>query len=403
MGLEPGAVSAAPPGAGLRLSPKVARELRKSPYWREGPIPQASPHAGKFAPRIGPRPVPPVVYEAAEVCPWKVKPEHNSLQAINIVTGHLGSGKSYYGMRMIEKYVRAGKFVMCNFDLVGPWWSTFVDRTYSKKELYRVRSRGSSDAFDRERYQRMRYILRHVWRFEDQSELFDYVLPGDPAQEDRGLLVVDEAGLRNNSRTRKLREGKARDATGDENAEIEWFVHMRKLGWTCLMLTQDAGMVDKQLLGVTSSEVHLVNFAKVKIPFVGIPLARKPSFLAKYFWQEGVKKGKPIAREYYGLELAIARHYKSHSRFSHREKQQSSGLRMQYDYDAALVGQPVAFDPQTPVVELVTTPSLGGFDPAPDDARGVRSEGRAERDEEEEGAGYETPDGEAEELPPWAS
>lgn len=399
MGVERSATVPAPAGAGLRLSPKIARELRQSPYWRDGPHPEAPSHVGLFAPRIGPRPLPPLVFEEAEVCPWKVKPQHNSLQAINLVTGHLGSGKSYYAMRMIERYARAGKFVMCNFDLYGPWWSTFVDRTYSKKELYRVRTQGSSAAFDRDRYDRMRYILRHVWRFYDQSELYNYVLPGDPRKEDRGLLVVDEAALHNNARTGKERQQKAAERTGDALAEFEWFIHMRKLGWTCLMLTQDSDMVDKQLKGTTSSEVHLRNLAKVKIPFVGIPLARKPTFVAVYYWQEGAKKGQPVGRDYYGLDVRLANHYRSNHRFSRRDGE-AGAMGPMYDYDAALVGQPVPFDPEIPVLPAGrTTTHLGELRPVAD-ARGLIDErGTSEEEDEEEANRPQLPQEEEDDFP----
>lgn len=384
-----------------KIDREFARIVKRSGYWQEGPPIQKSPHRGAlFAPRIGPRPYPEVVYEEDEACPWKPKKEHNSLQAINLVTGHLGSGKSYYAVRKMFQYLRAGKYVMANFDLYGPWWSTVVDGTYSRKEKYRVRREAASATWEKNRYERMRYVLRHCWRFYDQSELFDYVLPGNPQKEDRGLLVVDEAALRNNARTGKERQEKAAAVTGDAQAEFEWFVHMRKLGWTCLMLTQDSEMVDKQLRGTTSSEVHLRNLQKVTIPLLGIPMARKPTFIAVYYWHEGAKKGKPIDRDYYGLDVQIANHYKSNHRFSRRAGEEGR-MHMMFDYDGSMTGQSVPFDPEIPVLGTATTTS-GGASGTTALGGGSTHEERGTSDEEEDdtlAARPRSSDREEEELP----
>lgn len=338
----------------------VSREVRRSKYWRDdGPslVPagigpevaewvrhrhggQFPDHFGRFAPRIGGRPRPKVVFEVAEPCPWEPKPWTNTLQAINMVTGHLGAGKSYYGVRKAFQYLAAGKFVMLNFDLIGPWYSTAASLTFSKKQKLR-----GSPGF----YERMRYILRHCYRFYDQSQLYEWTLPGDPAKEDRGLLVVDEAGLRNNTKTWKERGDKAKEETGDQLAELEWFVHMRKLGWTCLMLTQDSDMVDKQVRGTTSNEIHLRNLQKVKLPLVGKPVSRKPFFIAVNYYHEG--KSKMInGRESYRLDKKLARHYKSNYMFSRRTAEQMSRPHLMYDWDEAMRLQPVPFDPAEPVL-----------------------------------------------------
>jgi hypothetical protein len=325
---------------------QVARLVRKSPYWRDGPPLTPSPHRGRFAPRFGPRPYPQAVYEEDEPCPWNPKPRHNVLQAITFVTGHLGSGKSYYAVRKIRDYVVAGKYVMINFDLTGAWWSTFVSGTYTKKQ----RLAGLMP----DRYQRMRYILRHVYRFYDQSELYDWTLPGDPNKEDRGLLVIDEAALNNNTRTWKERGDKARDTTGDQLAELEFYVHMRKAGWTCLMLTQDSDMVDKQLRGTTSNEVHLRNLAKVKLPLLNQPVRRKPYFIAINYYHEGRSKQRQGA-EYYGLDVKLANHYKSNFRFSRRSSPAAGRLGLMYDYEHARANPPFPFDPEVPLLPYAAT------------------------------------------------
>lgn len=336
----------------------IRHELRRSKYWRDGPPVQPAgvderlledvrrrhggrlpSHFGKFAPRFGGRPEPPKIYEVAEPCPWSPKPMTNTLQAINMVTGHLGAGKSYYGVRKAAQYAAAGKYVMLNFDLVGDWYGAITAMTYTKKEKV-----AGSPGF----YQRMRYILRHVYRFYDQSQLYDWTLPGDPDKEDRGLLVVDEAGLRNNTKTWKSRQDKAKAETGDELAELEWFVHMRKLGWTCLMLTQDSSMVDKQVQGTTSNEIHLRNLNKVKLPIIGKPVSRKPFFIAVNYYHEG--RSKMInGRETYGLKPRIANLYKSNYKFSRRVGDEGR-VRLMYDWERATELQPVPYDPACPVL-----------------------------------------------------
>lgn len=223
------------------------------------------------------------------------------LNPINFVTGTLGSGKSYYAMRNVFRYLAAGKVVATNFDLVGPFWETA--RRMSKSGR-RVQGRAAYEWCDDCRGRALRYDV--------MDDLYDYELPG--SGEDRGLLVFDEGGLNLNRRTQRYRQKRAEHIYDNPLKDLQHYINMRKLGWTCLILAHSAKHLDDQVQDLGGSVIRLRNFARVKMPLIGVSLTKQPRFLAIHYWPEVRAITK---RELYGLNIKVARHYKSMELFDY--------------------------------------------------------------------------------------
>jgi hypothetical protein len=256
------------------------------------------------------------------------------LNPINFVTGTLGSGKSYYATRQVFRYLAAGKTVALNYDLVpyvarnkkgerdpshpyeaAPWWRTAHEM--SKKRLAPAES-------PTDRWRWILGCMDRCWRFEDQEDLYDFRLPGDPDKEDRGLLVIDEGALRMNSRMWNERGAKNAKKGHHKLRDLEFMLHVRKLGWTMLLLTQGFKMIDNQYRELGPVEIRLRNLNKINIPLLNVPFSSKPRFIAIHYMAEAKLITK---REYYGIGLA-AGHYKSNALFSPDDERDTGLLRM---------------------------------------------------------------------------
>ena len=87
---------------------------------------------------------------------------------IRLVTGPLGTGKSYYGVRKAAQSIREGKMVATNFDLVPDW----IDQVVRHGRL-RKRSRKLNERSER--------FSRRYMRIETMQELMELrVRPEDP-------------------------------------------------------------------------------------------------------------------------------------------------------------------------------------------------------------------------------
>ena len=310
--------------------------------WPPDPLPA---HFGMYAPRIKAQGRRVRHVNKAEVVPFEVRdrsvPIYNS---INFVTGQLGSGKSYYATRMAFSYLAQGKYVALNYDLRGRWYGTAAGMSYTKKGLLK-----DTPA---ERYQPLRSMAAHCFRFDEIGDLHEWVLPGDPEQEDRGLLVLDEGALRHNSRSYRENMSKAKARHGDDLADLAFFVNMRKRGWTCLMLAQDLEMLDKQLRMTGVTEIQLRNFARMRLPFIKSTVAKNPKFLAVHYQHQ--KVSMRVGRDWFGLNKKIANHYKSLALFDRMEDVGSLGMRPMVDWGSLFAMQPVPFERW---IELFDAPS----------------------------------------------
>ncbi len=288
------------------------------------------------------------------------------LNPINFVTGTLGSGKSYFAMKYIMRYLADGKHVATNFDLVGDWWNTARKMSRSGKHLSDYEAAAwSSDCRSR------------ALRYDQMDDLYDYRLPG--SGEDRGLLVFDEGGLNLNTRLYSVRQKRDKDIHDNPIKTLQFYINMRKLGWTCLILSHSQEQLDNQVQMMGGSIVRLRNFQRVKLPVLGISLAKHPRFLAIHYWPEVRAITK---RELYGLNTSIARHYQSMDLFEYQPE--SRGLRYHRDPGplGVLVGGSADAGEPEPAGQATTGGrSRTGRRRLPDDAgdaqRGNRRFGRA--------------------------
>lgn len=223
------------------------------------------------------------------------------LNPINFVTGTLGSGKSYFAMRYVREYLAAGKIVACNFDLRGDFWRSWMPKKVRREP-------------DIVQWQWMRNCRLRALRYDVPEDLYDYRLPGEG--EDRGLLVIDEGGLRMNSRAWQERKSADKEKYGKTAGaavkSLELYINMRKLGWSCLILAHSQKQLDNQVQDLGGAIIRLRNFQRVKMPLVGVPLSKHPKFLAIHLWPE---VNAILKRELYGLDLTTARHYQSMETF----------------------------------------------------------------------------------------
>ncbi len=239
----------------------------------------------------------------------------SDLSPINFVTGTLGSGKSYFAMRYVRDYLREGKVVATNFEFTGDWW-----RTWSKSSGVIARLRATAEAD----YQRGWEMRDKAFRFDVPDDLYDFRLPGDG--EDRGLIVLDEGALRMNSREWASRAKEEKERYGTGLRSLQWYINMRKLGWSCLILAHSEEQLDNQVRAMGGAVIRCRNLKKLKLPIVGWSLFRKPRFVAVHVWPET----KPVhiyKREFYGLDLSVAGHYRSLEQFE--ANPQTLGIRFQ--------------------------------------------------------------------------
>lgn len=241
------------------------------------------------------------------------------LNSISFVTGPLGCGKSYFAVKNVVEYGAAGKIIACNFDLQGGWW-----------EVMRRHSKEASKLEGEEARAWGRECRSRVYRFDQMEDLYEFALPGKG--EGRGLLVLDEGGLNLNSRLYQLRQKKDAAATDGKNPirALQFYINMRKRGWTCLILSHSAQHLDNQVQDMGGGLIKLRNFARVKAPLVGISLAKEPRFYARYFTPD-ISGTVPEYRQMYGLDKGIASIYKSEAEFDFMPE--GEGLRLQADPD----------------------------------------------------------------------
>jgi len=122
------------------------------------------------------------------------------------------------------------------------------------------------------------------------------------------------------------------EAHGSPIALLEHGINIRKIGWDTIFIAHNEEMIDRQIRFLGGSVVRVVNYARIKLPVVGIPISQKPKFRAKELFGQGEQGRKATWSqvEFYGLDLRIARHYKSQQRFDASAGASGAGLRFQF-------------------------------------------------------------------------
>lgn len=272
-----------------------------------------------------------------------------TLNPINFVTGTLGAGKSGYATRTAFRYLAAGKIVALNYDLIPyrgrhpktgeewpghpyhgtPWYRTVFDIKYHG--LARKYAPVGSD-----RWREYQEMVTRCFRFEDQSDLYDYRLPGDPEKEDRGLLVIDEGALRANARMWAERKKGNQESGRHQLSDLQFMLHVRKLGWTLLLLTQGFTMIDNQYRQLGPVEIKLRNYQKMVLPLFNVPMSRKPRFQAAHKHMEA---DFIMQREYFRIERAHG-HYRSSEVFNPDDERETGLRQMTHLPDVRVLDHP---------------------------------------------------------------
>lgn len=148
--------------------------------------------------------------------------------------GKLGTGKTKFAVWRAQTYLRQGRRVASNVDLV-------LSKLVPEKRCSYLRLPDKPSAFDLE-------ALGH-----GNSESYD---------EDRnGLLVLDELGTWLNTRSFQDK-GRA--------AVIDWLIHARKLGWDVILIVQDSNMIDRQVReALIEYQCKCMRLDKVRVPVIG--------------------------------------------------------------------------------------------------------------------------------------
>lgn len=194
--------------------------------------------------------------------------------AIHLVTGPLGTGKSFYAVRKVVSALESGKVVVTNFRMTEGWTDRVVDRHPIRWVIP-----------GRRRRLKKRW-RRSVMTVPDVETLTRIRLAGEG--EGRGVVVLDEAHRFMNARTWK----------DEDRLEIlEWFSLSRKLGWDVYLLTQDEKNIDRQVRDLFEYHIRLRNLRKMKV--AGIPVSPVNLFIAIWQWHAASKA--IVKREAYRL------------------------------------------------------------------------------------------------------
>lgn len=199
--------------------------------------------------------------------------------ALIMVTGPLGSGKSYYGTRKAIEALEKGKIVVTNFRMTPEWHERVADHHPLR---WVIPGRRAS--------LKARWA-RRVFVVSDLKTLLRVRMDGQG--EGRGVVIIDEAHVFMNARS-------WRDE--DRMELVEWASASRKLGFDVYLITQDLQSVDRQVRDRLTYHVTLRNLKQFKV--AGIPLVPFNFFLA--IWQFHAAGKAIVKREAYGLRRWMA-------------------------------------------------------------------------------------------------
>ncbi len=207
---------------------------------------------------------------------------------IRLVSGPLGTGKSYYGVRKAVQALHSGKLVATNFDLVDNWTERVARRGRFFPDSKRIR----------ERAERMRGRYIRISNMQELTEL--KVRPEEPFAREvspgkwalkEGVLVVllDEAHRWMNARSWS-REGR--------EELLEFFALARKKGMEIYLIAQRAENLDVQVRELFEDHIRLVNLRR-SARVMGIPVIPFNFFVAN--WINHADPGEVVKVERYRL------------------------------------------------------------------------------------------------------
>jgi len=158
--------------------------------------------------------------------------------SVYFVTGKLGSGKSLVAVSKIKERLIAGRPVATNMNI---FLAPMIGKDKKNTRLYRLPDKPTV------------YDLNMIPKvFSNPSQYDENVT---------GLIVLDECGTWFNSRTWNDK---------DRTALVDWFLHVRKIGWDVIFIIQDVSMADKQARSSLAEHVvYCSRTDRVNIPIIG--------------------------------------------------------------------------------------------------------------------------------------
>lgn len=171
---------------------------------------------------------------------------------VRLVTGPLGTGKSYYGVRMATDALMQGALVATNFDMSPDWVDRVVRHGHIRKHTKKLDRR--VEEFEK------RYIRIHT--MEDLRKL--RVRPVEPwatelepgkwqVKEGSMVVVLDESHRWMNARSWS-KEGREH--------LLEYFALARKRGMVIYLIAQRAENLDVQVRELFEDHIHLKNLRR---------------------------------------------------------------------------------------------------------------------------------------------
>ncbi len=207
---------------------------------------------------------------------------------IRLVTGPLGTGKSYYGVRKATQAIREGKLVATNFDMVEDWVDQVVRHGRLHKKTRKLDER--SKRFSR-RYFRIATMqeLREL-RVRPEAPWAKEVESGKWVLKEGSLVVLlDEAHRWMNARSWS-REGR--------EELLEFFALARKLGMEIYLIAQRAENLDVQVRELFEDHIQLNNLRR-SARMMGIRVIPFNFFIAG--WRNHAYPDEVIRTERYRL------------------------------------------------------------------------------------------------------
>ncbi len=207
---------------------------------------------------------------------------------IRLVTGPLGTGKSYYGVKKAVEAMERGKIVITNFGMEPDWVAQVLRRGKVRKHSDRLEER--IERFEA-RYHRvdslpelMRVRIRPVPPFAQERKRGVWQL-----REGSAVVILDESHRWMN----------ARGWTQSGREEIlEFFALARKLGFHVYLLAQRAENLDVQVRELFEDHICLNNLKK-SVRILGLPVVPFNFFVAS--WRNHAYPKEVVKYERYRL------------------------------------------------------------------------------------------------------
>lgn len=207
---------------------------------------------------------------------------------IRLVTGPLGTGKSYYGVRKAAQAMREGKLVATNFDMAPDWVDQVVRRGHLFKRSRKLNERAARFS---QRYIRINTMqeLREL-RIRPEAPWARELRPGVWVLKEGSLVVIlDESHRWMNARSWS-REGR--------EELLEFFALARKLGMEIYLIAQRAENLDVQVRELFEDHIQLVNLRR-SARLLGVPIIPFNFFIAG--WRNHAYPDEVVKTERYKL------------------------------------------------------------------------------------------------------